>query len=232
MRPSLRLVGNDVPTVDVLIPCCNESLEVILDTVRAACALDYPRDRYRVVLLDDGNSAELQHEIDDLKKADPGSRNLFYTCRGVKVVTHSKAANLNYGISFVQDLGPAEYIAVLDVDMIPLPDFLRAVLPHLLNDPSTALATLPQNFYNIPDGDPLFQGLDAGFSIQILQQDAMGNCPCTGTGFVLRRSALEDIGGIPIDEMNDDIMTSLMLYTKGWKVNENIRALFVLHAND
>ena len=222
MRPFLRLVGNNVPTVDILIPCCGENLEVIRDTIRAACTLDYPRERYRVVLLDDGNSMELQHEVDVLKKAHPRNRNLFYTCRGVKVVTHSKVANLNHGLSFVEDLGPAEYIAVLDVDMIPLPSFLRALLPHLLNDPSTAMSSLPQSFYNIPDGDPLCQGLDRVSNIYLLNQDTSGNAMCTGTGFVLRRSAVEEMGGIPLEEMNEDFMTSLILQANGWKVNEDM----------
>ena len=232
MRRLLRLVGENVPTVDILIPCCGENLEVIRDTIRAACTLEYPRDRYRVVLLDDGNSEELQHEVDVLKKTNPRIRNLFYTCRGVKVVTHSKAANLNYGLSFVKDLGPAEYIAVLDVDMIPVPSFLRALLPHLLNDSSMAMSTAPQCFYNIPDGDPLYQGLDGVFNISLLHQDTSSNGMCTGTGFVLRRSAIEGVGGIPLKEMNEDVMTSLMLHANGWKVNEEIMTSLVLRAND
>ena len=224
MRPLLRLMGNNVPTVDILIPCCGENLEVIRDTIRAACTLDYPRERYRVVLLDDDNSIELQHEVDVLKKAHLRNRNLFYTCRGVKVLTHSKAANLNHG--------PAEYIAVLDIDMIPLPSFLRALLPHLLNDPSMAMSTLPQRFYNIPDGDPLYQGLDGLFNISLLQQDISSHGMCTGTGFVLRRSAIEEVGGIPIEEMNEDLMTSLVLDANGWKVNEDTMTSLVLRADD
>lgn len=145
MRPSLRLVGDEVPTVDVLIPCCGESLDVILDTVRAACALDYPIERYRVIVLDDSNSVDLQGQIDSLTK---GQSNLFYTARGVEVLTHSKASNLNHGLAFRerQKTGPSEYVAVLDVDMIPMRTLLRALLPHLLKDPSCAMATSPQYF--------------------------------------------------------------------------------------
>ncbi|CAD6591308.1 MAG: hypothetical protein ASARMPREDX12_005071 [Alectoria sarmentosa] len=217
MRPTLRLAGDEVPTVDVLITCCGESLDVILDTVRAACTLDYPSQRYRVILLDDGNSADLKHHIEILRK---GQGNLFYTARGVDVTTHSKAANLNHGFSFAQRLktGPSEYVAVLDVDMIPMPDFLRALLPHLLDDPSFAMATLPQNFYNMPDGDPLCQGLDTAYSVFFLKQDSSNSCFCTGSGWVLRRSAAEQIQGIPTDQLNEDLMTSLVLCAKGWKI--------------
>ena len=217
MRPLLRLAGDDVPTVDVLIPCCGESLEVILDTVRAACALDYPTERYRVILLDDGNSADLQDRIGIMRK-DQG--NLFNTARGVEVVTHSKAGNLNHGLAFGEGLkkGPSEYVAVLDVDMIPMPTFLRALLPHLLNDLSLAMATSPQCFYNIPDGDPLCQSLSSSFDIQKLLEDLSETVYCNGTGFVFRRAAAKQIGGIPTDQLMEDVMTSLLLFAKSWKV--------------
>lgn len=215
VRPLLRLIGNQVPTVDVLIPCCGESLDIILDTVRAACALDYPRDRYRVILLDDGKSADLEKQIAILKNA---HGNLFYSARGVDVTIHSKGANLNHGLRFMQNLGPSEYVAVLDVDMIPMPDFLRALLPQLLDKPSFAMAISPQYFYNIPDGDPLSQGLNFTFDIGLLMKDISDSSPCHGTGFVLRRSAVELIGGIPTDSISDSMMTSIVIWEKNWKI--------------
>ena len=41
-RPRLRLTGENVPSVDIIVTCCNEELDIILDTVRAAVELDYP----------------------------------------------------------------------------------------------------------------------------------------------------------------------------------------------
>ena len=62
-RPKLRLTGNDVPTVDVFVTCCGEDDEVVLDTVRGACDQDYPRDRFRVIVLDDAKSATLEASV-------------------------------------------------------------------------------------------------------------------------------------------------------------------------
>ena len=39
-RPKLRLRGDNVPTVDVFVTCCKEDVDVVLDTTRAACAVD------------------------------------------------------------------------------------------------------------------------------------------------------------------------------------------------
>lgn len=96
--PRLRLVGqNDLPLVEIFVPCCGESLDIILDTARAACAIDYPTARFCVTVLDDGNSATLHKAIADLCKIWP---NLSYHSRGVKpnAKVFAKAGNLNFGL--------------------------------------------------------------------------------------------------------------------------------------
>lgn len=46
------------PTVDVYIPTYNESLDVVRDTVLAAQCIDYPRDKVKIYILDDGKRRE------------------------------------------------------------------------------------------------------------------------------------------------------------------------------
>jgi cellulose synthase (UDP-forming) len=55
-RPVRPLTGapSTWPRIDVFIPTYNESLQIVQDTVLAALSMDYPRDRFRVYLLDDG----------------------------------------------------------------------------------------------------------------------------------------------------------------------------------
>ena len=144
-RPRLRLVGGNVPTVDVLITCAGEELAVILDTVRAAAGVDWPQDRLRVVLLDDKSSEDVQREVQLLALENPC---IHYTAR-IKtkgVPHHFKAGNLNHGLSYVDGLegGRGEYIAALDADMIVERSWLRAMVAHLLTDPKLALACPPQ----------------------------------------------------------------------------------------
>jgi cellulose synthase/poly-beta-1,6-N-acetylglucosamine synthase-like glycosyltransferase len=144
-RPKLRLRGESGPTIDVFITCCGEDLEVALDTVRAACVTDYPRNLFRVVVLDDGNDSELRKAIEDVQLEYP---HLHYHSRlKMKGVPHHyKAGNLSDGTHFVTKLdgGPGEYIAALDADMIPEPDWLRALLGHAVKDDRIALVCLPQ----------------------------------------------------------------------------------------
>ncbi len=144
-RPKLRIRGDDVPTVDVFITCCKEDIDIVLDTTRAAAAVDYPQDRFRVVVLDDGKDEDLQAAIEALSLEYP---NVYYHARvKVKGVPHHfKAGNLTGGTDHVTKLdgGKAEFIAALDADMIPERDWLRAIIAHMVNDPKMALVCPPQ----------------------------------------------------------------------------------------
>ncbi|KAJ5125954.1 hypothetical protein N7526_008131 [Penicillium atrosanguineum] len=217
-RPRLRLTGNDCPTVDVFITCCGEDDDLVLDTARGALDQDYPVDRFRVIILDDGKSATLEESVHQMSVNHP---NFFYMARE-KIPGkphHFKAGNLNYGLDAVHSLpgGAGQFMAALDADMIPEQEWLRAIVPHLLVDPKMALACPPQLFYNTPDSDPLAQSLD--FFVHVIEpiKDAMHVAWCTGSGYVVRREALDDIGNFPLGSLAEDVATSTLMLGKGWK---------------
>lgn len=218
-RPKLRLVGDDVPTVDVFITCCGEDVEVVMDTARAACDLDYPQTCFRVVILDDGNSDGIREGVEVLNQVYP---NVCYRSRPKYpgVPHHFKAGNLNYGLDCVHEMpgGASMYIAALDADMIPEQHWLRAIMPHMLQDDKMALACPPQLFYNVPPGDPLCQSLDFFVHVSEPIKDALGVAWCTGSGYICRRDALEEIGCFPQGSLAEDVATSTLMLGKGWKV--------------
>jgi cellulose synthase/poly-beta-1,6-N-acetylglucosamine synthase-like glycosyltransferase len=137
-RPKLRLLGENVPSVDVIITVCNESIAIIQDTVRGALNLDYPVHRYRIIVADDGRSEKLEAWITEMALEYP---NLNYTARIKNGPAGYKAGNLNSAVEFTRGLlgGPAELVAGLDADMIPERRWLRTVAPHLMRDPKMGL---------------------------------------------------------------------------------------------
>ncbi|OQE37771.1 hypothetical protein PENCOP_c009G06872 [Penicillium coprophilum] len=208
LRKRLRSTEN-LPRVDVLVTCCGEPVEIILDTVRAACAMDYPASQFRVRLLDDGASSDLRDEI---AKLTTKWAHLSYHTRGKQSgKSFAKAGNLNYALFSLQTEDPPEFCTVVDADSILMPEFLRATLPHLLADPEAALLTTRQYFYNLPRGDPLCQSRDYFYTCENTELDLLGHALDAGSGAVFRRDAILDAGGYPTYSFSEDWQLSLIL---------------------
>jgi cellulose synthase/poly-beta-1,6-N-acetylglucosamine synthase-like glycosyltransferase len=217
-RPQLRLRGSAVPTVDVLLTTCGEAIPMIVNTVRAACNIEYPNDRYRIIVCDDAADRGLKEALQALMVDYP---QLVYQSR-LKIPGaphHYKAGNLQSGIDFAVNLpgGPAEYLATLDADMIPHSDWLRAMLPHLLLDPKLALISPPQTFWNVPADDPLCQSMLDTFHYLEPRKDHMGAAWCTGSGVVFKRYIIDELGGWPTPSMAEDQLLSYMMNGRGYK---------------
>ncbi|KAL6236480.1 hypothetical protein BDW75DRAFT_229413 [Aspergillus navahoensis] len=224
-RARLRLretSTRNLPRVDVFIPTCGEPLDVVLDTIRAACTLDYPTSRFRVLVLDDGGSALLRKTIEDLRLTT--YPNLSYNSRlsSAKGKVFAKSANLNYALFMLQQdpafQPQAEYCAVLDADCIPAPEFLRATLPHLLLNPAAALVTTRQYYYNLPPGDALSQSRIYFYACENANLDTQNRAIDAGSGAVFRRKAIVDVGGYPTFSFSEDWQLSLILRGKGYQV--------------
>jgi cellulose synthase (UDP-forming) len=197
------------PSVDVYIPSYSEPLEVVRPGVLAALALDWPADKLRVYLLDDGRRPEFRAFAEQvgahyLQRADN---------------RHAKAGNLNNALAH----SDGEFIAVFDCDHIPTRDFLTATLGWLVRDPRCAVVQTPHNFYS---PDPFEKNLGAfrrvpneGELFYGVVQD--GNDLWNATFFcgscaVLRRAPLLEIGGFATDTVTEDVHTALRLHDRGY----------------
>ena len=197
------------PTVDVYIPSYNEPLEVVRDTVLAAQCLDYPRDKLKIYLLDDGKRSEFA-----VFAADVG---VGYITRNDNA--HAKAGNLNHAMKLTH----GELICVFDCDHVATRIFLQATVGGFLQDPKLALVQTPHYFYS---PDPFERNLSVGRNIPNegalfygpIQQ---GNDNWNATFFcgscaVIRRSALDQIGGFAVETVTEDAHTALKLQRLGW----------------
>ncbi|KAL9602564.1 MAG: hypothetical protein Q9219_001708 [cf. Caloplaca sp. 3 TL-2023] len=224
LRPTYLLVGDAAPCVDVLITCCGESVDTIIDTAIAAATQDYPAGCLRVFVLDDGQSNKLRHAIETLNVRLSGTTvaPITYLARSKLpgIPSFFKAGNLRFGIDESERSSGALYFASLDADMVPERDWLRRMIPHLILDDDLGMAVTPQCLYNVPESDPLGQQAEFSsfFAIQEVLNDQAGAAMCTGTGYVARRNALISIGGWPLAEAGEDFMCSALLSSAGWKI--------------
>ncbi|KAK3356598.1 nucleotide-diphospho-sugar transferase [Lasiosphaeria hispida] len=216
-RPRLRLLGDNVPSVNVMIPVCNEHLDIIQDTVRATLNINYPRHRFRVIVSDDGGCDELRDWV--AQQSSLGVQNLYYTARVKHGSAGYKAGNLNHAMEFAKILpgGQAEYVAGLDADMIPERRWLRAVAAHIVRDSKLSMVCPTQLFYNTPHNDSLYQSSAMNWLCMDMVRDFAGAGWNLGSGWIIRQEAVDGIGGFPTDCLVEDVCSSMLMLADGWK---------------
>jgi len=196
------------PRVDVLIPTCGEPLPVLERCLRACSQLSYGERELWV--LDDAGRPEVA-----ALAAQHGCR---YHHRPER--RHAKAGNLNAGLQ----LGRGELVAVFDADFVPQRHFLERTVGQLL-DPRVGLVQTPQHFFN---ADPVMRNLaleawllpDEESFYRWIEPVRSGwrAVVCAGTSFVVRRAALESIGGFVNEAISEDLVTGMALAARGWQL--------------
>lgn len=198
------------PTVDIYVPTYNESLDIVRDTVLAAMNIDYPPDRMRIYILDDGKRPEF---------------GAFASAVGVGYITrpdnsHAKAGNLNHAMGKTQ----GELICIFDCDHVATRAFLQATVGGFVRDDRLALVQTPHHFYS---PDPFERNLVAGRDVPSEGElfygpvqkgnDFWNAAFFCGSCAVIRRSALDEIGGFAVETVTEDSHTALKLQRKGWR---------------
>jgi cellulose synthase (UDP-forming) len=198
------------PTVDIMVTVVDEPLSILRQTLISCLAQEYPRDRFTVYVLDDGHRIEAQQ---------------LATSLGCKYIRrpdrprHAKAGNLNHALH----LTSGELVAIFDVDHIPARTFLKDTV-GFFDDPKVAIVQTPHHFYN-PDifqrnlrvGEEVkneqalfFRALQAG-------RDTHNSAFFAGSGGLLRRQPLMEIGGFQTQTITEDIHTSMNLHARGYR---------------
>jgi len=199
----------DWPAVDVLIPTYNEPLNVVRYTALAATLIDWPADRLNVYVLDDGNREEFR---------------VFCEEAGIGYMTrddnaHAKAGNINRALKRLN----SPLVAIFDSDHVPTRSFLQVTIGWFMRDRKLGMLQTPHHFYSpdpfernlgqfraIPNEGELFYGIVQDGNDLWNATFFCGSCA------VLRREALDEIGGIAVETVTEDAHTSLRMQINGW----------------
>lgn len=211
-------IAGELPRVTVQLPLRNEGA-LAERVARAACALDWPRDRLQIQILDDSDAefhaaldalaATLRAEGHDVALLRRGSRAGF------------KAGNLQHGLAHAR----GEYIAVLDADALPPRDFLQRLMAPLLDDAQLGFVQARQSFEN--EDASLLTRVQALIlhGLMLVEQprlSAYGEpLSFNGSGGIWRRRALDAAGGWLRDEggasLTEDLDLAYRARLAGWR---------------
>ena len=197
------------PAVDLLIPTYNEPLSVVNYTALAAMNIDWPADKLNVYILDDGKREEFRNFAEEA--------GIGYMTRDDN--QHAKAGNINRALARLD----APYVAIFDCDHVPTRSFLQVTMGWFLRDSKLGMLQTPHHFYS---PDPFERNLDQfrtipneGELFYGIVQDGNDFWNATffcGSCAVLRRTALDEIGGIAVETVTEDAHTSLRMQMNGW----------------
>ncbi len=195
-------------TVDVFIATYNEPLELLRDTVACAVAIRYP---HRTLLLDDGNRPDIAALAEEF--------GCVYLGRADR--THAKAGNLNNGLRH----SSAEFIVTLDADHVPVPELIDEMIGFFRGG-EVGIVQGNQDCYNLDSFQHEmdwrerngWQMQELFFSVIQPAKDGYNATIYCGSPAMIRRSALDDIGGFATGTITEDLHTGLRLQKRGWRV--------------
>lgn len=187
-------------TVDVFVTAYNEDYTLIASCLQAAQQM---RGKHCTWLLDDGHRlalAQLAHQFD-----------VGYLTRENR--KDAKAGNINAALHYTA----GEIIVIFDIDHIPQPDFLEQTL-HYFHNPRIGFVQVMLTFSNAAESWIARAAIESGrdfYSATSIGADAVRGATLVGTNALIRRKALEAIGGYQ-PGLAEDLATSIAIHAANW----------------
>ena len=208
------VADDDCPHVLVQLPVFNERY-VVDRLIDAVAALDWPRDRLHVQVLDDSTDDTLDIAQDAVERAAAAGLAITHETRADR--TGFKAGALAEGLR----RSNAPFVAIFDADFLPPADFLRRAMGTLLADDRVGM--VQARWTHINRDDTLLTRaqavlLDGHFIMEHGARFRSGRFfNFNGTAGIWRRQAIADAGGWSHDTLVEDLDLSYRSQLAGWR---------------
>ena len=203
----------ELPAVTVQLPLYNE-LYVVDGLLDAVAALDYPRDRLEIQVLDDSTDETVELVAGKVAALRQSGLDIVHVRRPNR--KGYKAGALAHGLPAAK----GALIAIFDADFRPSPDLLMRTV-HFFTDPQVGMVQTRWGHLN-EDFSLLtqLQGMMIDGHL-ILEQTARNRtgrfCSFNGTAGIWRRACIEDAGGWQCDTLTEDLDLSYRAQLRGWR---------------
>ncbi len=210
-RPT-PVADEELPLVSVHLPCYNEPPDMVIETLDALARLNYPR--FEVIVIDNNTKdPEVWQPVERHCRA-LGARFRFFH---VDSLQGFKAGALNFTL---RETDPdAEIVAVIDSDYVVDPHWLRDLAPQFSN-PRMAIVQAPQDYRD--GAENAFKAMCYSeyrgfFYIGMVTRNERNAIIQHGTMTMVRRSALEEVGGWGEWTITEDAELGLRIFERGYE---------------
>lgn len=203
-----------LPTCTILIPAHNEE-KVIAHTIEAMLRLEYPKDRLKVLVINDGSTDATREIIRHYAGQDPRVQ-LFDVPVGEGGRGKSRALNL--GVRRVT----SDVIAIYDADNTPDTRALRYLVAQLLEHAELGAAlgkfrTVNKNI-NLLTKFINIETLSFQSMLQAGRWQMHNVATLPGTNFVMWTRLIRQLGGWDEEALTEDSELSIRIYQEGYKI--------------
>ncbi|MFM7797173.1 MAG: cellulose synthase family protein, partial [Candidatus Nitrosotenuis sp.] len=201
------------PSITIQLPLYNEKY-VAKRLVDSICALDYPKEKMKIMVLDDSDDETTNILNEQIKSYQKSGFDIVHIRRGTR--KGYKAGALKYAMSITD----TEYVAIFDADFIPPNWFLKRSMPYFTNKKIGLVQCrwghVNENYSQMTQAQAL--SLDFHF---LVEQKAKSNSHLymnfNGTAGIWKRDCIDDAGGWHIATLVEDLDLSYRAQMKGWK---------------
>jgi len=204
----------DYPTCAVLIPAHNEE-KVIGATIASMLNFEYPHDKLRVIVINDGSTDSTKEIVEGYRKRDRRVE-LFNIPAGEGGKGKSRA--LNMGVKHVS----ADVIAIYDADNTPEKNSLRYLVAQLLLHKELGgvigkFRTVNKN-HNLLTKFINVETLSFQSMLQAGRWQMQNIATLPGTNFVMWGWLIRQLGGWDEEALTEDSELSIRIYEAGYKI--------------
>jgi cellulose synthase (UDP-forming) len=200
---------NFTQAVAVYITVTGEPADIVEETVRAAIKMDYPN--FNVYILNDGFVANR----DNWREAEELADKYGITCLTRQTPGGAKAGNINHAMTKTKE----PFIVVFDADHVPVKEFLKKMMGYFI-DEKVAFVQSPQYYKNFEENlvtGGAWEQQELFFGAISKGKNTTNSAFMCGTNMAIRRTALDEVGGMSEFSIAEDFLTSLLIHEKKWK---------------
>ncbi len=200
---------NYKPFITVMVPAHNEE-DVISNTIENILQMDY--ENFEVIVIDDRSTDNTASVIKDLEQKHEKVKALIRE----QGAFPGKSAVLNDAFKIAN----GDAVLVFDADATVAPDFLSKLVPEL--EPKDVGAVQARKVIRNKNQNLLTRCQNNEYTMdtyfQAGRDSVKGAVELRGNGELIKREALEDIGGWNNYTIVDDLDMSTRLHIRGWDV--------------
>lgn len=200
-----------LPKVAFHVPCYNEPPEVVIETLKGLMGVDYPKDRYEIIVADDSTDEKTlkllmrfckEHKIAFLRRENR---------------TGFKAGALNHALS--KTSSDVEIVAIIDADYIIEKNYLKETVGYFVN-PNLGFLQTPQDFRNKYQSflTEHYYYADSYFYRAVMpSRNEANSIIFAGTMGMIRKEVIQSVGGWGEQFICEDAELSVRILKAGYE---------------